>query len=269
MSDHAPRPPFSFAGSRPSSKGVAFVRTAESSSTRGCATPKYAKCGASKVAVANPVEDSGMRLQLNEHKFIFCTGAPGSTWSILIKQLAACPSVDRSDEREDRIYKNHFGNYFGPDMGFGEYFDDLPGSGRTREEILEELAKPYAEPSGNGFRMFKSHHFAYNLAFLRQAFPTSRFLLIYRNDEDCFKWWIQAGGFSITYPSYTWYCNDEVMKEKIRQENVHIRDFARHSNIHLTALSIETVARRLGLITADERIPSAAPPANGVLMGVL
>jgi hypothetical protein len=205
---------------------------------------------------------------MDERKLIFCTGAPGSTWSILIKQLAACPSVDRSDEREDRVYKNHFGNYFGPQMGFGEYFDNLPASGHGREAILDELAKPYAAPPGHGFRLLKSHHFAYSLPFLREQFPDSRILLIWRDDDSCLKWWLKAGGFAITYPKYTWYRNNQVMLQKIKQENESIRNFARGAAVPLVASSLESVARQLGLIDANEMLPAPAP-ADGVLIGVL
>ena len=192
-------------------------------------------------------------MEIDERKLIFCTGSPGSTWSRIITELSRCTSVDTSDNREWRIYEpaNHSGNYFGPEMEFGAYFFDLRGSGCSREEILIELGKPYEQPYGNGYRLLKSHVFSYNLPYIRQLFPTSKLLLIWRDENACYDWWIEAGGFDISFPDYSWYLNETVMKDRIKQENACIVKFAEDNNISLTSMSLNEVGRCLGLIDPE------------------
>jgi len=69
--------------------------------------------------------------------------------------------------------------------------------------------------------------------------------LIYRPDAPSLDWWLQAGGFDISYPNYDWYENETKMFFKIYEQNNLILDFARehmlqwkqhkkHSDIFIT-----------------------------------
>jgi len=39
-------------------------------------------------------------------------------------------------------------------------------------------------------------------------------------------WWLEAGGWDITYPDYSWYKDDETMFARICEQNQLILDFA-------------------------------------------
>ena len=44
-------------------------------------------------------------------------------------------------------------------------------------------------------------------------------------DEASFDWWMQAGGFDISYPNYDWYGDENGMRKEIAQQNKLILDF--------------------------------------------
>jgi len=48
------------------------------------------------------------------------------------------------------------------------------------------------------------------------------------------QWWLQAGGFDITYPNYEWYQNESTMAVQIHQQNKLILDFARQHKLQWT-----------------------------------
>jgi len=68
-------------------------------------------------------------------KYIFITGAPGSKWSSVAKNIYYSPSIDRSDYSEARTYYRqdstgrqdlmHMGAYWDPGMEFGKFFDHI------------------------------------------------------------------------------------------------------------------------------------------------
>jgi len=49
--------------------------------------------------------------------------------------------------------------------------------------------------------------------------------LTYRTNKKCYDWWMQAGGFEISYPSYEWYENEKKMKAEIALQNKNIKAF--------------------------------------------
>lgn len=174
-------------------------------------------------------------------KYIFITGAPGSKWSRVAKSLWMSDDVDRSDDRSQ--YNNervsHCGAYFGPSMEYGDKFD-VPFDQFTKEQLEAEFDKPF---SGNGIRIIKSHHFAYNLEYIKKNWPDCPIVLVQREDDSCFTWWTLAGGFDINYPNYSWYQNFDTMYKQICKQNFEIKKFRKnnpyiltHGNYHLCDL---------------------------------
>jgi hypothetical protein len=64
-------------------------------------------------------------------KYIFVTGAPGSKWSSVVKNIYYSPSIDRSDSNPQRQYEKtaHEGVYWDPGMEFGKFFHRLSEHG--------------------------------------------------------------------------------------------------------------------------------------------
>jgi hypothetical protein len=142
-------------------------------------------------------------------KYIFVTGAPGSKWSSVVKNIYYSPDIDRSDHTDQRIYEHngqsqlHLGAYWDPGMEFGNWFDKL--NLYTKEECEHEFDKPF---SGTGIRIIKSHAFAHHVETLRQRWPDCAVVLVHRSSDSCLGWWVKCGGFDIKYPSYIGYYKD-------------------------------------------------------------
>jgi len=144
-------------------------------------------------------------------KYILFTGAPGSKWSSVAENIYRSPDIDRSDSTSARAYKKdvvkHQGAYFDPGMEFD--------NGRDNWD------RPF---SGTGRRIIKSHTFAHQLDELKTlGYPI---VLVYRSHLECYDWWMQAGGFGITYPNYRDYYKDpENMWTEIKRQNIDIKIF--------------------------------------------
>ena len=143
--------------------------------------------------------------------YILFTGAPGSKWSSVAENIYQSPGIDRSDSTSERAYKKdvvkHQGAYFDPGMEFD--------NGRDNWD------RPF---SGTGRRIIKSHTFAHQLDELKTlGYPI---VLVYRSHLECYDWWMQAGGFGITYPNYRDYYKDpENMWTEIKRQNIDIKIF--------------------------------------------
>ena len=162
-------------------------------------------------------------------KYIFVAGAPGSKWSSVVKNIYFSRTIDRTDYSDDRLYYHdasgkvelmHLGAYFDPGMEF-----DLPESlsTLTKEQAEELFDAPF---SGEGVRIIKSHIFSSteNIEYLKELWPQSPIVLVYRGDDACLGWWVKCGHFNITYPKYDQYYIDlRTMAEKIKQQNEGIR----------------------------------------------
>jgi hypothetical protein len=155
-------------------------------------------------------------------KYIFVTGAPGSKWSSVVKNIYYSPSIDNSDYNISRTYYHdagdaqlvHLGSYFDPGMEF-----DLPENfAKLSKDELESIFD--SAFTGNGIRIIKSHIFSNNIDFIKNIFPEVPIVLVYRNNNDCFDWWCRCGNFDIKYPNYRpYYKNLEVMITKIKEQN--------------------------------------------------
>ena len=157
-------------------------------------------------------------------KYIFMTGAPGSKWSSVSKNIYYSPDIDRSDWNDARTYYHdasgtmqlmHMGAYFDPGMEFGGFFDQIDR--HTREQCEAEFDRPF---TGTGIRIIKSHVFAHNIDFLRDYWPDCSIVLVQRPDDACLGWWVKCGHFGITYPQYDQYYQDlHTMSQIIPAQN--------------------------------------------------
>jgi len=154
--------------------------------------------------------------------YILMTGAPGSKWSSVFKNIHKSPDVDQTDYTEERTYWHdadtpgrkqlmHTGAYWDPGMEFRATRDnwDLPFS-------------------GTGKRIIKSHTFAHELNHLKNL--GHPIIMVYRNDFECLDWWKLCGGFNITYPNYQHFVNLDLMWEHIQAENKAIMQFVKDNS---------------------------------------
>ena len=145
-------------------------------------------------------------------KYIFMTGAPGSKWSSVSKNIYYSSDIDRTDYSDARTYYHdasgtmqlmHMGAYFDPGMEFGGFFDQIDRY--TKEKCEAEFDRPF---TGTGVRIIKSHVFAHNIDFLKDHWPDRPIILVQRPNDACLGWWVKCGHFTITYPKYDQYYRD-------------------------------------------------------------
>lgn len=198
---------------------------------------------------------------------IFITGAPGSKWSLVAQALSFADEVNISDVAAHRVYGKdtgavHFGNYFGPGMEYGARFDRM--SDLDKLSLMREFSRPYS--SADGVKLIKSHMFARHLEFLVRTFPAARFVLVYRTDDACLDWWLEAGGFDISFPDYSWYGEIATMKEQISLDNQAILEFVEQNQLRLKRLrSLKPVFEAFGLGYSPARLVELASgePTSG------
>ena len=152
-------------------------------------------------------------------KYIFVTGAPGSKWSSVVKNIYYSPDIDRSDSSLGRTYRDelHLGAYWDPGMEFGQFFHRL--SEHDHYQCETEFDAPF---TGLGVKIIKSHYFALHIDFIKSTWPDCPIVLAHRPDDACLGWWVKCGGFDIAYPSYTHYASFDNMAQKIQQQNAGI-----------------------------------------------
>ena len=186
-------------------------------------------------------------------KYIFVSGAPGSKWSSVVKNIYYSPDVDSSDYSEARTYRHdatgkmellHMGVYWGPAMEFGDHFEHLDQY--TREQNEAEFDAPF---SGKGVRIIKSHVFGYHIDYIKKTWPDCPIVLVDRSDDACLGWWVKCGEFKITYPLYRdYYLDLREMAAAIARENCGNRQAARDYPGHVVETSRQ-LARVLGIQT--------------------
>tara|TARA_B100000963_G_scaffold361617_1_gene398174 strand:+ start:9327 stop:9845 length:519 start_codon:yes stop_codon:yes gene_type:complete len=145
---------------------------------------------------------------------IFLTGVPGSRWSGIAQELESEGGYNISDRTPERTYThkgNHVGAYFGTGMEFPAILD------------TKNLDLPYR---GTGTKLHKSHEWSLMLDDITDLYHRSGIILIYRPNEASLEWWLQAGGFNITYPNYDYYKDEKTMAKHIAIQNDAILKFA-------------------------------------------
>ena len=108
---------------------------------------------------------------------------------------------------------NHVGAYFGTGMEFPAILD------------TKNLDLPYNKKSKKT-KLHKSHEWSLMLDDIVEWYNRAGIVLIYRPNEVSLKWWLQAGGFNITYPNYDYYINEKTMAKHIAIQNDAILKFA-------------------------------------------
>ena len=184
---------------------------------------------------------------IKDNKLIFWTGAPGSKWSATAWCLSKTKrlDIDSSDQAEHRCYIvndkrwpgiRHVGSYFGPGMEFGHNFHKI--NTLTKDEIKEEISKVFDE--NDKFKIVRCHQFVYHLDWIRDTFPESKIVVVWRKPEISWNGWISAGGFDITHPNYNEYYKDEETAKKLIYEEAYLGSkwmFDNDLNIHVACKS--------------------------------
>ena len=152
-------------------------------------------------------------------KYIFVTGAPGSKWSSVVRNIYYSPDIDRSDSSPERTYRDelHLGAYWDPGMEFGQFFHRL--SEYDHYQCETEFDAPF---TGSGVKIIKSHYFALHIDFIKSTWPDCPIVLAHRPDDACLGWWVKCGGFDIAYPDYAHYKSFDTLALKIQQQNAGI-----------------------------------------------
>lgn len=198
---------------------------------------------------------------MDESKIIFFTGAPGSKWSAVAHLLTHNPlyPINTSDYSSERIYTHpgpqisHLGAYWGPGFEVGNNFHRLDKL--SKDEIIAEIEKPYADKNWDQYRLIKCHQFSLNLEFIAETFPQSKIIIVLRPDETCLNSWLSAGGFQgISYPDYNeYYKNKELMIEKIIDENHSSRSFISSKKLEVDIVTRPYLSRAWNIdIVNDE-----------------
>ena len=167
-------------------------------------------------------------------KRIFFTGVPGSRWSGIAQQLSELEGINNSDWTADREYAH--GKFSGHK---GAYF----GAGMEQEPILDADYIDAAWPEQQGCKIVKSHEWALMLDDVKAKFPNDWIMLVYRPDMSSYAWWFEAGGFNITYPSYTAYKNHAGMLGAIAEQNNGILEFAHKHNLTWNYFNDEWISK--------------------------
>jgi len=152
-------------------------------------------------------------------QFEFFAGVPGSRWSGIAREIKLDPQYDTSDRAEHREYKHH---------GFSGHKEAYFGTGMEFNcDLTEEnLCAPFAKNTTKLTKLLLSHEWPYYFDEIVELYPDAPITLVYRNNEASMDWWLEAGGWDITYPDYSWYKDDETMFARIREQNQLILDFA-------------------------------------------
>ena len=173
-------------------------------------------------------------------KKIFFTGAPGSKWSGIAQILESDSTFNTTDRTPDREYSHH--RYAGHK---GAYF----GSGMEFPPQLSIVHEAYEDPTA-GTMLAKSHEWLFQLpgyledhCYREQAW----IMMVYRPNDLCNEWWHEAGGFTITYPSYQAYYNNNGIQTGIREVNEAMLEFACHHQLSWDYFTSFWVEKNLGI----------------------
>ena len=193
---------------------------------------------------------------MDESKLIFFTGAPGSKWSATAHILShnKILPINTSDYADDREYAHpspswnvkHLGAYWGPGFGWGDKFDKIDQL--SKDEIIAEIDKPYADKRWDKYRIIKCHQFANNLDFIRETFPESKIMIVLRPNAVCANAWIDAGGWNITYPVYKpYYKDNDTLRVKVSEELQNAKVFITQHNLEMQVITDSYWLNRWGI----------------------
>ena len=121
------------------------------------------------------------------------------------------------------------------------------GTGWEHDTSLDQHNLDRGFEHTNGTRILKSHEWAYQLDEIRERYPDSWIMLVYRPDMRCYSWWHEAGGFVITYPDYHAYYRDSAnMLCEIVKQNQAMMQFAQRHDLEWRHISAEWIEKHFG-----------------------
>lgn len=172
---------------------------------------------------------------------IFFTGAPGSRWSGIAQIIEDQAQLNVTDRSDDRSYSHgkfsgHKGAYFGPGMEFPAKFGVVDS----------------AHKSLYGTKLIKSHEWSKMLNDITNHFPGDGILVVHRDTLESFKWWKEAGGFDIEYPSYSAYKDDQTMLAEIHVQTLAIEKFCLFNSIDLVPFTNEWLKQNFNVETEED-----------------
>jgi len=199
---------------------------------------------------------------MDESKLVFFTGAPGSKWSAVAHVMAQSKKYlfDTGDYADDRQYAHfndpdiipHRGSYFGPGFPWGDNFNKLDKL--SKEEIFKEIDSAWITQN-NGYKIIKCHQFSIDLPKIYKMFPNSKYVIVYRSNENCEEGWFGAGGFDIPYPRYKEaYTNRETMIKEMAHENRHNLMFIHENKLTMNICNEGYWKNVWGVDTEDQMI---------------
>ena len=158
---------------------------------------------------------------------IWVTGAPGSKWSAVSWVLSEIPelNIDIGDRTPERLLQHdtrwgnvrHTGVYFGPGNELGKNFHNI--NTMSKEEIFNEITQAWPEWNMDKNYIVRCHQFIYNIDWMIEMFPESKFCIVTRPPNACYDGWSSVGGPDTPYPHYKeFYKNNEYGKEKLKEE---------------------------------------------------
>ena len=95
---------------------------------------------------------------------------------------------------------------------------------------MEDIHKAFAVHNDQNY-LIKSHSIAQELTWWIDQFPNSKFIFVFRDYEKSIAWWLNGGGFDITYPKYDWYEDEERMRNKAIQQQRNTLEFIHKNDI--------------------------------------
>tara|TARA_B100001057_G_C22770342_1_gene919304 strand:- start:678 stop:1355 length:678 start_codon:yes stop_codon:yes gene_type:complete len=155
------------------------------------------------------------------------TGAPGSKWSAASWVLSEIPElkVDKGDRTPERLLQHdtrwgnvrHTGVYFGPGNELGKNFHNI--NTISKDEIFDEIIRAWPVWDPDMTYIIRCHQFIYNIDWMIDTFPESKFCIVTRPPEACYSGWTSVGGPNTPYPHYKeFYKNEEYGKKKLKEE---------------------------------------------------
>jgi hypothetical protein len=172
-------------------------------------------------------------------KYIFLVGVPGSRWGRIESMLyqlnsdlidVSCKSPHQQDHPEHGT--QHIYTFWGPYHEHGDQFDRLDLLGP--QEVMRQIDAAYDDNDPRPYRIVRCHWFSYQLDWIRENMPWIDVLMVFREPEMSYRWWIQSGGWDISYPNYAWYGTDQVLRRQIMVEHKLMMKFAREQGLKQT-----------------------------------
>jgi hypothetical protein len=224
-----------------------------------------------------------------EIKRIFVTGAPGSGWGNVDKNIrATLDNVDNTDIVPHRLHcsgntektYNHMGAFFNPGNEFGDWILgfrnyskkeietqlDSVYNEEEHPEVVANLGEPWMNKTGDrSIRVHKSHYFAYHLDQIHEMWPDAVIVMRWQVDHKCYVWWEHTGGFQLEYDAYYYYDNnyDDIWNQ-VRWQNAGIERFAWEKRLDLQIFNMDTVHREFGHVSGITERPQYMLAPDGI-----